>query len=181
MLAIASLHGSTRAVVGALLFGTTLMALYTASTVYDVLHPGPGKRLARVVDHSAIYLLIAGTYTHFCLVTLKGPWGWSLFGLVWGLAAVGLAMKISIGFRLPKASLVLYLVMGWLALIATVPLLQRLPIPGLIWLAAGGLCYTSGVLFFVRGHLPFRHTAWHLMVLSGSLCHVVSITGWALR
>lgn len=181
MVVMASMRGSARAVVGAALFGAAMTVLYAASTVYHALRPGQGKLWARRIDHSAIYLLIAGTYTPFCLVTLQGPWGWSLFGVVWGLAVLGLALKLGFGIRWPKASLVLYLGMGWLAVVAAGPLWHRLPRPGLLWLLAGGLFYTGGVVFYVRDHLPYRHALWHLMVLAGSLCHVVSIAGWVLR
>lgn len=180
MVVVAALHGSARAVVGASLFGTALLLMYLFSTIYHALHPGRAKRVMRVMDHGAIYLLIAGTYTPFCLVTLRGAWGWSLFGVIWGLALLGITLKAVAGFAWEKSSLVLYALMGWLVLIAAVPLVRSLPGPGLAWLLAGGAFYTGGIAFYALDARKYFHAWWHLCVLAGSACHVASVTGWVL-
>ncbi len=181
MVVVAALRGSAAAVVGASLFGTSLVLAYAASTVYHALRPGRAKQVLRVLDHSAIFLLIAGTYTPYCLVTLRGPWGWSLFGVVWGLALVGILLKAFAGLGWERLSLLLYLAMGWVVVVALVPLVRQLPGPGLAWLAAGGVCYTGGVAFYALDRRRWFHAWWHLCVLAGSACHVVSVTGWVLR
>lgn len=180
MVVVAALRGSAAAVVGASLFGTTLILAYGTSTLYHALHPGRAKRLLRLLDHSAIYLLIAGTYTPFCLVTLQGAWGWSIFGVVWGIALVGITLKSTAGLGWERASLVLYLLMGWMVVVAIGPLVRALPGPGLAWLAAGGLCYTGGTVFYALDRRRWFHAWWHLCVLMGSACHVAAIAGWVL-
>jgi hemolysin III len=129
----------------------------------------------QVVDHCAIYLLIAGTYTPFTLVPLRGPWGWSLFGVVWGLAALGITSKVFFFGRFPMLSVASYLVMGWLGVIAAGPLLSTLSPAALGWLAAGGVAYSGGVWFFVRDHQPWHHLLWHVAVLVGAACHAVAV------
>jgi len=181
MVTVASLHGTARHIVGAAIFGTALVLLYTMSTLYHALR-GPGiKKLFKILDHSAIYVLIAGTYTPFCLSTLKGPWGWSLFGVIWGLAALGITFKavFSAG-RFPQLSTAVYLGMGWLVMVAARPLWVHLPRPGMYWLMAGGLCYSLGVVFYVAKNLKFHHAIWHLFVLGGSLCHVAAVLGFVI-
>ncbi len=180
MIVVAVFRGSPRAVVGASLFGTSLLLAYLASTIYHALKPGRAKQAFRVIDHSAIYLLIAGTYTPFCLVTLRGPWGWSLFGVVWGIALVGIFFKTHKGLGWERLSLALYLLMGWIVVVAIAPLVRTLPGPGLAWLAAGGLFYTGGTAFYALDRRRWFHAWWHLCVLAGSACHVVSVTGWVL-
>jgi hemolysin III len=157
------------------LYGTSLILLYTFSTLYHSLRHR-AKAVFRRLDHLAIYLLIAGSYTPFALVTLRGGWGWSLFGTVWGLAVAGMALEF-----LPRRGarilpVIIYLLMGWLALIALKPLLQALPLHGFLWLLAGGLCYTLGVIFYgLDKRLKHAHGVWHLFVLGGSVCHYVAI------
>lgn len=162
-------------IVASCVFGTTLILLYTSSTIYHSVSTPSLRSLFQVLDHACIYLLIAGTYTPVTLITLRGPWGWSLFGCVWGLAIAGVILKsVMRENRGAWWSTALYVVMGWLVIIAIVPLVRNLPGPGLAWLVAGGLCYTFGVVFFVWEKLPFNHAIWHLFVIAGSACHVIA-------
>lgn len=157
------------------IYGVTLCSLYAASTLY---HSSLGKtrRLFRKLDHHTIYLLIAGTYTPFTLVTLRGPWGWSLFGIIWGLAVLGIVLDSLPNEGRRILPVVIYLLMGWLALIALDPLMQALPWTGFIWLLAGGLFYTIGIIFYALGKkLDYAHGIWHLFVLAGSLTHYFAI------
>jgi hemolysin III len=176
----AASHGSARTVVGAVIFGFTLVLLYTMSTLYHALRNPRAKRVFHILDHSAIYLLIAGTYTPFCLSTLRGSWGWSLFGVVWGLAALGVAFKSVFTGRFEILSTGVYLAMSWMVLIAALPLWRALHRGGLAWLLAGGFCYTLGVVFYSWHRLKFHHAVWHLFVLAGSLCHVVAVLGFVI-
>lgn len=163
-------------IVGGAVFGATLVLLYFASTLYHALPPSRAKRVLRVIDHSAIYLLIAGTYTPFTLGALRGPWGWALLGIIWCLALLGIAAKCTVGFRFPRLSTVLYVAMGWLALIIAKPLIDSVSPSGLAWLLAGGVCYTSGVIFYVTdGKVRFGHALWHLFVVAGSTCHFFAV------
>lgn len=167
-------------VIGASVFGATMLILYLASTIYHALPAGSVKRLFLLVDHCAIFLLIAGTYTPFTLGVLRGSWGWVLFGMVWGLAIFGILLKSVVGTRYQGLSTCLYLGMGWLVLVAAQPVLDAVPIPGLLWLLAGGLSYTLGVAFFlVDGRVRFAHTVWHLFVVGGSVCHFVAVYRYA--
>lgn len=174
-----ALHQGTAAVIGAAVFGTSAALLYLTSTLYHAMTPIRAKRILQIVDHGAIYLLIAGTYTPFTLGVLRGPWGWTLLGLIWGLAALGITLKAMGGIRYPRLSTAVYLAMGWLVVIAAKPLWQLLPGWGLFWLAAGGLAYTAGVGFYAASRLPYRHFVWHLFVLAGTACHVVAVLGYA--
>jgi len=174
-----ALQQGTAAVIGAAVFGTSAALLYLTSTLYHAMTPIRAKRILQVVDHGAIYLLIAGTYTPFTLGVLRGPWGWTLLGLIWGLAALGITLKAMGGIRYPRLSTAVYLAMGWLVVIAAKPLWQLLPGWGLFWLAAGGLAYTAGVGFYAASRLPYRHFVWHLFVLAGTACHVVAVLGYA--
>lgn len=152
------------------------MLLYAASTAYHGIRLPRARRLLRILDHAAIYLLIAGTYTPFALISLRGAWGWSLFGLIWALAAIGVVFKVFFTGRFPRTSTVVYLAMGWLALIAVRQLFTHLPLSGLILLFSGGLCYTVGVLFFaLDDRMRFNHAIWHIFVLAGSTCHFFAI------
>jgi hemolysin III len=178
---VASRHGDVRQLVAASIFATTLILLYAASTGYHAVTSERAKRNLRRADHVAIYLLIAGTYTPFTLGVLRGVWGWTLFGLVWGFAALGIVQKLLLGFRFPRLSTALYVGMGWLAVLAIGPLTRALPTPGLAWLLAGGFCYTVGVYFYVRSHRPYQHAVWHLFVLAGSACHYAAVLGYATR
>jgi len=168
------------AVTGATIFGVTLILLYASSTVYHALPLSKGKRFFRVLDHSAIYLLIAGTYTPFALGPLRGPWGWTLLAIIWTLALIGIGSKVVVGFRLPHFSTGLYLVMGWLIVVAIKPLVENIPRAGLLWLAAGGLAYTGGVAFYAMKRVRYSHMIWHLFVAAGSVCHFIAVLGYAL-
>ncbi len=157
------------------IYGASLLALYTASALYHTL-TGKGKRWFREFDHLAIYLLIAGTYTPFTLVTLRGAWGWSLFGVVWGLAVIGMLLEWKGGDSRRIIPVVLYLLMGWLVVVAVKPLMQALPVAGLTWLLAGGLCYTAGISFYALDkRVWYFHGVWHLFVLGGSICHYLTV------
>jgi hemolysin III len=163
-------------IVGGGVFGATLVLLYFASTLYHALPPSRAKRVLRVIDHSAIYLLIAGTYTPFTLGALRGLWGWALLGIIWCLALLGIAAKCTVGFRFPRLSTVLYVAMGWLALIIAKPLIDSVSSSGLAWLLAGGVCYTGGVIFYVTdGKVRFGHALWHMFVVAGSTCHFFAV------
>ena len=167
-------------VIGASVFGATMLFLYLVSTVYHALPAGKAKRVFLLVDHCAIFLLIAGTYTPFTLGVLRGSWGWTLLGMVWGLAVFGIVLKTVVGTSYQGLSIGLYLAMGWLVLIAAQPVLDAVPAPGLLWLLVGGLAYTLGVAFFiVDSRVRFAHTLWHLFVVVGSCCHFVAVFRYA--
>jgi len=167
-------------VAGMVVYGASLILLYGASTFYHAMKEGPRKQLLRVLDHSAIYILIAGTYTPFLLGALRGTWGWSLLAIIWTLALVGVIGKWTIGFRYPWLSTALYLGMGWLIIIAIRPLYMNVPVAGLVWLLAGGLCYTGGVVFYARDRqIRYGHAWWHVCVLAGSICHFIAVLSYA--
>ena len=179
LLLFAASRGGAGAIVGASVFAGAVALLYLSSTLYHALPPGKAKRVLGVLDHGAIFLLIAGTYTPFTLGVLRGAWGWMLFGLVWGLAALGLTLE-AVGRRPhPRLSIALYLAMGWLVLIALGPLLQHVPLPGVLLLLAGGIAYSAGVLFFAAHRLRYGHFTWHLFVLVGTTCHFFAVLGYA--
>ena len=180
MVLFSAMHGTARHVVGTALFGSTLVLLYAMSTLYHAFKNPRVKNVFKVLDHSAIYLLIAGTYTPFCLSSLQGPWGTSLLCVVWGLAALGIIFKSVLGTDREFLSTAIYLAMGWLIVIAIGPLWRALPPWGLIWLFGGGLCYSAGIAFFAWERLPFHHAVWHLFVLAGSACHVVAVMGFVI-
>jgi hemolysin III len=171
LVTLAAMQGDPWRVVSFSIYGATLVLLYLASTLYHGFRGPRVKRVFQTLDHSAIFLLIAGTYTPFSLVTLRGPWGWTLFGLIWGLAVTGIVLQAVAPDRYRIAQVLLYVVMGWLALIAIKPLIESLPAGGMAWLVAGGLSYTLGVGFYAWKRLPFGHAVWHLFVLGGSVCH----------
>jgi hemolysin III len=172
---LAGLRGDPWSIVGVSIFGTTLVLLYLASTLYHAIPCPRSKRVLRVLDHSAIYLLIAGTYTPFTLVTLRGAWGWVLFGLVWGMAVLGIITTSAAMDRLKVVSMVLYIAMGWLIAIAAKPLIGSLSPGGLALVISGGAVYTSGLIFYAWRRLPYHHTIWHLFVLIGSLLHFFAV------
>ena len=180
MVVKASLYGTARHIVGAAIFGTALVLLYTMSTLYHALRGPRVKKVFKILDHSAIYVLIAATYTPFCLSTLKGAWGWSLFGVIWGLTALGITCKAWLTGRFGALSTVIYLAMGWLVMVAARPLYLHLDRGGMLWLLGGGLFYSLGVVFYVWRNLRFHHAVWHLFVLAGSLCHVVAVMGFVI-
>ncbi|MEK7667334.1 MAG: hemolysin III family protein [Gemmatimonadota bacterium] len=178
-LIVAALPRGASAVVGSVVFGASLVLLYISSTIYHSLARNRAKRVFRILDHSAIYLLIAGTYTPFTLGVLRGAWGWALFGVVWGLAVLGVALTASLGVRFPRLSTFVYIGMGWLVVVAVKPLLTHLPPAGLAWLVGGGLAYTGGTAFYGWRRLRYQHTLWHLFVLTGSVCHFVAVLRYA--
>lgn len=166
--------------IGASVFAVTVMILYLSSAIYHALRPGRAKHVFRILEHSAIFLLIAGTYTPFTLGALYGPWGWTLFGMIWTLAVFGVTLKVINGTSHPVAFTILYLLMGWLILIAIDPLYTLIPEPGLIWLVAGGLAYTAGLVFYVAdSRVPYGHCIWHLFVLAGTTCHYCAVFWYA--
>ena len=175
LVTLAALRGTAWHIVACSVYGGTLVCLYAASTMYHSVRSRRWKRFWRIVDHSSIYLLIAGTYTPFMLVNLRGAWGWSLFGVVWGLAVAGILFKVWFVDRVPVASTIVYLLMGWLAVIAVKPLVAMVPTGGLEWILAGGVLYTAGVGFFAWEKLPYHHAIWHVFVIGGSVCHYVAI------
>jgi hemolysin III len=179
MTVTAALHGTALHVVACVIFGTTLVLLYLASTLYHALTNDTAKRVFRILDHASIYLLIAGTYTPFTLLALRGAWGWTLFGVIWGLAVAGVVMKCFLTGRLHALSTAVYLLMGWLAIVAIRPLMAALSTPALLWLLAGGLAYTFGVVFFASSR-KYAHALWHLFVLAGSICHFVAVYRYLL-
>lgn len=162
-------------VVAVSVFSATMIALYLSSTLYHALPAGRAKQVVQHFDHAAIYLLIAGTYTPLTLGILRGPWGWTLFGLVWGVAMLGLLLEIVDKKRARSISTYVYLAMGWLAVIAVRPLWVTLPRAGFFWVVAGGLAYTGGVAFYVSDRIRYAHFAWHLCVLAGSACYFVAV------
>jgi hemolysin III len=174
LLVFASLRGDAWQVVSSAVFATTLVLLYTASTVYHAVRRPRLKARLKLFDHCAIYLLIAGTYTPFTLVGLRGGWGWSLFGVVWGLAVAGVVFKLFFIDRFHRLSTALYVGMGWMVLVAVVPMAQRLEGATLAWLVAGGGAYTAGTLFY-HGRRPYAHAVWHLFVMAGSVCHFAAV------
>jgi hemolysin III len=171
----ASALGSTRHIVGCTIYGVTLILLYTASTLYHSIQRPGAKTVLRVFDHSTIFLLIAGTYTPFTLVNLRGPWGWSLFGLIWGLALLGIILQFSLLRRYAFLRVLLYVAMGWVVVVAIKPLMASVPPIGLALLVAGGLAYTGGIGFYVWHRLPYHHAIWHGFVLAGSVLHFFSV------
>jgi hemolysin III len=168
-------RGDAWHIVSCSIYGATLILLYLASTLYHSISQPNLKELLRTFDHSAIYLLIAGTYTPFMLVSLRGPWGWSLFGTIWGIALLGIILKTTSFGRLPGISLGFYLTMGWIVIIAIKPLLAALDKGGLWLLVLGGLAYTGGVIFYAWEKLPYSHAIWHLFVMAGSAFHFFAI------
>ena len=170
----------TANVVGASVFAATMVLLYLASTVYHALPAGRAKRIVMKIDHGAIYVFIAGSYTPFALGVLGGAWGWTLFGLVWSFAVVGVTLKAFDRLSHPWLSTGLYLLMGWLVLIAAVPLVERMPPAGIAWLVAGGLAYSAGVVFFMLdSRFRYAHAVWHCFVVTGTACHFIAVLRYA--
>lgn len=175
LVVVASLSGDPWRIVGSAVFGAAMVTLYVASTLYHAVQTPRVKSRLKVFDHAAIYVLIAGTYTPFTLLGLRGAWGWSLFGIIWGLAAAGIVCKMFWTGRFPRASTAIYLGMGWLIVIAAVPLIRVLSLQTLILLAAGGAAYTIGTVFYHNRRVPFAHGIWHGFVLVGSGCHYTAV------
>jgi len=168
-------YGTAWNTVGVSVFSASMISLYLASTLYHALTHDGAKRVFRVLDHSAIFILIAGTYTPFTLGVMRGPWGWTLFGLVWGLALLGVIKKALFGAQYVWLSVALYLIMGWLVVIAGPQVWQRVPLSGLVWLLAGGVAYTTGIIFFAAHRFRYTHFAWHLFVIAGTACHFFAV------
>jgi hemolysin III len=178
LVTFAALRGSAWHIVSCAVFGTTLVLAYTASTLYHAIPAQVlprAKRVLRILDHSAIFLLIAGTYTPFTLVNLRGPWGWTLFGLVWALAIAGIVFQALLVGRLRVLSVAFYVALGWLVLVAVMPLVRSVATGGLVLLAAGGVAYTAGVAFYAWTKLRYHHAIWHAFVLAGSILHFFAV------
>jgi hemolysin III len=157
------------------IYGATLITLFLASTVYHAMYASRHREIFKLLDHCAIYLLIAGTYTPFLLVAMRSNTGWWLFGTIWALATAGILKKLWFRHRFPKVALASYLAMGWLAVIAAPQMAAAIGPNGMAWLIAGGLCYSVGAIFYVMNRMPFNHTVWHVFVLGGGICHFLSI------
>ena len=171
--------GGAARIAGASVFAATMVLLYLTSTLYHALPRNRAKRVFQVLDHAAIFLMIAGTYTPFTLGVLRGTWGWTLFGLVWSLALAGVVLTATGGARYPKLRTGLYIAMGWLVLIAVKPLWLRVPPWGLFWLLAGGIAYTGGVAFYAAKRVRYSHFVWHLFVIAGTACHFIAVLRYA--
>ena len=180
LVSCAGFYGGVREITASAVYGATLVALYFASTLYHSTRTVAARRITRILDHIAIYLLIAGTYTPFTLIALRGPWGWTLFGVVWGLALVGVVYEIFFCGRFKLVSIFVYLAMGWLVIVAIKPLVSHLPPAGVVWLAAGGVAYSLGTIFYAWKTFPHHHAIWHLFVLGGSICHFVAVMRYVL-
>jgi hemolysin III len=172
-------RGDLAGIVGASVFATTMVLLYLTSTIFHALPPNRAKRVFQILEHSAIYFLIAGTYTPFTLGVLRGAWGWTLFGLVWGLAVVGTVFKALGGVRYTTFSTWVYLAMGWLVLIAIDPVWRLVPKWGFFWLLAGGIAYTVGAVFYMAERIRYFHFVWHLFVIAGTACHFIAVLRYA--
>ena len=172
-------HGGAARIAGASVFAAAMVLLYLASTLYHALPRNRAKRVFQHLDHAAIYVMIAGTYTPFTLGVLRGTWGWALFGIVWGLALGGVVLTVAGGVRYPKLRTSLYLAMGWLILVAVKPLWLRMPSEGLFWLLAGGIAYTVGVVFYAAKRVRYCHFVWHLFVIAGTACHFIAVLRFA--
>ena len=175
LVVFASLRKGAWEIVSCAIYGTTFILLYTGSTMYHAARRPGVKRMLKIIDHSAIYLLIAGTYTPYALAPLRGTLGWTIFGAIWGAALLGIFFKAFFAGRFKTVSLLSYLFMGWFCVIAVKPLYHNLSATGFLFLVAGGLCYSVGAVFFAWKALKWSHTVWHLFVLAGSLCHFFSI------
>jgi hemolysin III len=175
LVAYAALLGDARAVVASAVFGSALILCYTASTLYHAIPGELPKRVLRTLDHIAIFVLIAGTYTPFTLIALPGAWGWSLFGAIWALAIAGSALELGLLKRSRKLAVLLYVAMGWVGMIAFKPLSAHLETGGMVLLIAGGVAYTAGVPFYLARRMPYHHTVWHFFVLAGSVLHYLAV------
>lgn len=174
LIVLAALGGDALILVGVSVFVTSLIGLYTASTLYHAARSPVLKARLKVFDHAAIYLLIAGTYTPFMIGALRGGWGWSLFGVVWGLAVAGIGLKLVFTGRFRVLSTSMYVAMGWLVLVGIAPLARALEPATLAWLVAGGIAYTAGTPFY-HSRIPYAHAVWHLFVVTGSVCHAIAV------
>jgi hemolysin III len=175
LIPVAVQKGGPRAIAALSVYGAMMIVMYLSSTLYHSVR-GPAKKVFHVFDHCAIYLLIAGTYTPFTLLALRGVWGWSLFAIIWTLALVGILKDVLFHNRFRVVSVILYVLMGWLVIVAFGPLQRAVPPPGIAWLAAGGVVYTAGIVFYaLTKRIAYGHGMWHLCVLGGSVCHYVAV------
>lgn len=172
-------QGRPATIVGGAIFSFTMLLVYSISTVYHALPSGRAKQHFQLLDHGAIFLLIAGTYTPFTLGILYGPWGWTLFGLAWGFGLAGILVKLFVGTQFPTLSIILYLGTGWLAIIAIKPLWLSMEAWGFLWLFAGGILYTLGIPFFLVERIRYNHLIWHLFVMGGTACHFIAVLHYA--
>ncbi|RUO29213.1 hemolysin III [Aliidiomarina sedimenti] len=168
-------YGNHWHLISSIVYGVSLILLYSSSTLYHAIPHPKAKRFFQLLDHSMIFVLIAGTYTPFALVSLHGPWGWSLFGVVWGIAIAGILLETLKKERIKWLSLSLYLGLGWMAVVVIKPMLDMVPMVGLLFLLAGGLSYSLGVIFYVRKQMLYHHAVWHLFVLAGSALHYCAV------
>jgi hemolysin III len=175
LITLATLSGTRLQMISAIVFCSSLLLLYTASTLYHAIPSSAAKRRLKVCDHCAIYMLIAGTYTPFALIGLRGSVGWWLFGVAWGLALIGIFFKLFFTGRFKLFSTFVYIGMGWMAVFAIRPMLVNIPTSALIWLLAGGIAYTAGTVFYHNERLRYSHAVWHLFVLAGSACHFIAV------
>ncbi|HKY05867.1 MAG TPA: hemolysin III family protein [Blastocatellia bacterium] len=175
LLILSTLRGDTWQVVSCTIFGVTMVALYAASTLYHSFRNPRHKHILKILDHSAIYLLIAGTYTPFTLISLRGWVGWTLFAVIWTLSIVGIILKCVFIHEFKILSTLVYVVMGWIGIVAIKPLLASVPVAGIVWLIAGGVAYTVGVVFFACKRVPYNHAIWHVFVMAGSICHYFAV------
>lgn len=175
-----AIYGTVWHIISFSIYGTSLILLYLASTLYHAARNPVRKARFKIIDHAAIFILIAGTYTPFLLVTLNGLWGWSLFGIVWGLALIGIFIKIFFTGKFKVFSTTAYILMGWVIIVAIKPLAENLIFEGLLWLFAGGILYSVGAVFYLIKKLPFNHAIFHFFVLGGSFCHFVSVFFYVL-
>ncbi|MFD2673130.1 PAQR family membrane homeostasis protein TrhA [Marinicrinis sediminis] len=180
LVVFASLYGDAWHIVSFTIFGVSLVLLYTCSTLLHSFPKGKVKNLFEILDHSMIYVLIAGTYTPFLLVSLRGPLGWTLFGIIWGLTAAGIVFKVFFVKRFIILSTLLYIVMGWMIIFGFGPLRESVPDTGIFWLVLGGVVYTLGSIFYVWRKIPYHHAIWHLFVIGGSVCHFFAIFFYVL-
>ena len=180
LITLTALHGDAWQLGASIVFGVTLLLLYTASTLYHAIQHPMAKGRLKVFDHCAIYLLIAGTYTPFTLIGLRGPWGWGLFIAIWSLALCGVIFKLFYTGRFKRLSTFIYIAMGWLIIVAIKPMLNSLDAWTLSWLLAGGVFFTLGTYFYHRESIPYSHAIWHLFVIAGSVCHFVAVTAQVL-
>lgn len=175
MITYSAVSGNAIAIVSSFIFGLSLITLYSASTVYHAVYKLRWKKICQRIDHLSIYILIAGTYTPIALLGLKGAWGWSMFGVIWGMALIGFIFKFSPLRQNEKLSLSLYAIMGWTAIIAIKPMIENLSTGALTFIILGGLCYTFGIYFYAKDRKPFYHPIWHLFVLGGSIMHFCAV------
>lgn len=175
LIVFSALYGNAWHVVSSSIYGSSMLLLYLASTLYHSLQGARAKSFFRILDHSSIFILIAGTYTPFTLVSLNGPWGWSIFGVIWGLAVLGIIFKFFFINRFGILSTVIYVLMGWMIVIAIKPVLEAVPYGGLVLLLSGGLCYTAGLVFYAWKKLKYAHSIWHLFVIGGSVLHYFAV------